>query len=148
MLNDNDAVKAAMPPPAAKIWRLSIEALQSGRPGETARARDAQIAAATRSPQFAVIAVQVLSMLGFIDDAFAVAEGYLLRRGALIGSLRLSQEQLVVNDQERRKTAMLFNPCTEAMRVDGRFSRLVEGMGLSAYWKRRGILPDFQLKLS
>ncbi len=87
-------------------------------------------------------------MLGFIDDAFAVAEGYLLRRGALIGSLRLSQEQLVVNDQQRHKTAMLFNPCTATMRADSRFSRLVEEMGLSAYWKRRGILPDFQLKLS
>jgi len=148
MLNDHDAVKAAMPPQAAKIWRQSIEALQSRRPEETAQARDAQIAAATRNPQFAVIAVQILSMLGFIDDAFAVAEGYLLRRGALIGSLRASQEQLVVNDQERRKTVMLFNPSTKLMRADGRFSQLVEGMGLSAYWKRRGILPDFQLKLS
>lgn len=148
MLNDHDAVKAAMPPQAAKIWRLSIDALQSGRPGETARARDAQLAAATRNPQFAVIAVQILSLLGFIDDAFAVAEGYLLRRGALIGSLRLSQDQLVVNDQQRRKTLMLFNPCTAAMRADGRFWRMVKEMGLSAYWKRRAILPDFQSGLS
>ena len=144
MLDDHDAVNAAMPPKAAKTWRLSIEALQSGRSGATARARDAQIAAATRSPQFAVIAVQILSMLGFIDDAFAVAEGYLLRRGALIGSLRLSKEQLVVNDQQRHKTAMLFNPSTAPMRADGRFSYLVEGMGLTAYWQRRAILPDFQ----
>ena len=148
MLNDNDAIKAAMPPQAVNTWRLSIDALQSGRPEQATRARDAQIAAATRSPGLAVVAVQLLSMLGFIDDAFTVAEGYLLRRGILIGSLQLSPEQLAVNDQRRRKTAMLFNPCTAAMRTDGRFGRLVEAMGLTAYWKRRGIVPDFQSTLS
>ncbi len=147
MLNDNEAIKAAMPPQAVNIWRLTIDALQNEQPEAKTRARDAQIAAAIRNPQFAVIAVQILSMLGFIDDAFAVAEGYLLRRGALIGSLRLSQEQLVVNDQERRKTVMLFNPSTAAMRVDSRFSRLVEEMGLAAYWKRRAIVPDFRSRL-
>lgn len=144
MLNDNDAIKAAMPPRAVKLWRLSIEALRSKRPGDKVRARDAQIAAATRSPGLAVIAVQMLSLLGFVNDAFAVAEGYLLRHGSMIGSLRLSPDELVVNDQERRKTVMLFNPCTKAMRADGRFSGLVEAIGLFDYWKRRGIKPDFQ----
>lgn len=144
MLNDNDSIKSAIPPSAARLWQVSIDALHGGQPGTVARAREAQIAAAIRSPGLAVIAIQILSKLGLIDDAFAVAEGYLLRRGSRIGSLRLSQEQMVVNDQERRKTVMLFNPCTASIRADDRFLQLVEGMGLTVYWKRRGILPDFQ----
>lgn len=144
MLNDNDAIKEAMPPRAVKLWRLSIEALRSERPEDKVRARDAQIAAATRSPGLAVIAVQILSLLGFVDEAFAVAEGYLLRHGRMTGSLRLSHDQLVVNDQQRRKI-MLFNPCTKAMRADDRFSGLVNAIGLTEYWKLRGVRPDYQI---
>ena len=143
MLNDNDAINSAMPPKAAKLWRLTIEALRSDRMEDKVQARDAQMAAAVRSPGLAVIAVQILSLLGFVDEAFAVAEGYLLRHGSMIGTLRMTREQLAVNDQQRRKI-MLFNPCTKAMRADGRFSGLVRAMGLERYWKRRGIRPDYQ----
>ena len=144
MLNDSDAIKSAMPLTAVKAWHLTITGLQSGRSEDKARARAVQMDAATRSPGLAVMAVQVLTLLGFIDDAFQVAEGYLLRRGALIGSLRMSRQQMVVNDQERRKTVMLFNPNTASMRADRRFLPLVDAMGLTTYWKRRAILPDFQ----
>ena len=144
MLNDNDAINSAMPPKAVKLWRLTIEALRSDRMEDKIQARDAQRAAAIRSPGLAVIAVQVLSLLGFVDDAFGVAEGYLLRHGSMIGSLRMSHDQLVVNDQERRKTVMLFNPCTTMMRSDPRFSGLVNALGLERYWERRGVKPDYQ----
>lgn len=148
MLNDNDAIKGAMPPPAVELWRLSVDALRSERPEDRVRARDAQIAAATRSPGLAVITVQMLSLLGFVDQAFAVAEGYLLRHGPMTGSLRLSHDQLVVNDQQRRKTVMLFTPSTRAMRADKRFSGLVDAIGLTEYWRRRGVRPDYQVTMA
>jgi hypothetical protein len=36
----------------------------------------------------------------------------------------------------------LFTPATAAMRADPRFRALCEGMGMMAYWRKRGIWPD------
>ena len=40
---------------------------------------------------------------------------------------------------------MLFTPITAGMQRDPRFL-LLKQMGLTNYWNRRGILPDFLLR--
>jgi hypothetical protein len=92
------------------------------------------------------MAIQVLSLLGATDAAFAVADGYLLRRGAVVGSLSTSPTQMTVNDQRWRKTVMLFGPTTAGLREDSRFSSLVQAIGLATYWRSRGVSPDYQLR--
>jgi hypothetical protein len=36
----------------------------------------------------------------------------------------------------------LFTPATAAMRADARFHALCDGMGMTAYWRQRGVAPD------
>jgi hypothetical protein len=85
-------------------------------------------------------------VLGEIDAAFAVAEGYLLRRGPLVGPLRTDGGEVPANDQRWRKTMHLFTPPVAAMQADRRFLPLCAGIGLVDYWRRRRITPDFILR--
>jgi hypothetical protein len=88
-----------------------------------------------------------LSKFGELDGAFAAAEGFLLRRGSLIGSLRTARDEMPVNDTQWRRTMNLFTPATAALRSDPRFERLCAGIGLIAYWRKRGIWPDPMFRL-
>lgn len=135
-------------PASGELWRVSLQALGSPSPANVAAAVTASIASAPRSSGFAVRAVMLLSQLGELDGAFAVAEGFLLRRGPLIGSLRTAKEEMPVNDNDRRRTMNLFTPATAALRSDPRFEGLCGGIGMSAYWRKRGIWPDPIFRLS
>ena len=127
---------------------MSLRALGSGFPADVAAAVKANVAAVPRSSGFAVRAVMILSKLGALDEAFAAAEGFLLRRGPLIGSLRNAKEDMQVNDTNWRRTMNLFTPATAAMRSDPRFKRLCDGIGMTAYWRKRGIWPDPMFRLA
>lgn len=138
--------QAARPPTFAAesldYWRTSLRALDTGNRLDVAAATEANKEAAPRSPGFANNAIMVLSMLGETDSAFAVAEGYLLRRGPLAGTLWTGSGQMPVNDQRRRRTMMLFTPAAAAMRADPRFPLLCRAIGLDDYWRRRNVIPD------
>ena len=86
-----------------------------------------------------------LSMLGELDSAFDVAFGTFLRRGRLIGTLWGGAGEMPVNTLRWRRTVALFIPATSALRADPRFALLCQGMGLTRYWRQRGIVPDYQL---
>jgi hypothetical protein len=47
-----------------------------------------------------------------------------------------------------RFTPWLFTPATEALRKDARFNPLCSESGLTEYWARRGVKPDYQLGIS
>ena len=74
---------------------------------------------------------------------FAVASGYLLRRGPDIMPLRYAPHKTVITEQRHRKTLMLFIPVSAAMRADPRFVDLCRGCGLVDYWRQSGHWPDF-----
>lgn len=145
MIEDAATRPATLTPVGIDLLRVSLAALDAGTPASIAAARDANLAAAPRSPGFAVNAIMVLSALGEIDAAFQVTDGYMLRRGPLIGSLWTGSGQMPVNDMQWRRTMMLFIPATERMRADRRFIELCEGIGLVDYWRRRGKAPDFPI---
>lgn len=135
-------------PASGELWRVSLRALGSGSPADVAAAVKASISSVPRSSGFAVKAVMLLSKLGELDGAFAAAEGFLLRRGPLIGSLRTAKEEMQVNDANWRRTMNLFTPATAAMRSDPRFEGLCDGIGMTAYWRKREIWPDPMFRLS
>lgn len=145
MIEDDANRPESMAAPAMAVWRSSLAALDSRSSPDIAKARKENMEAAPRSPGFAVNAIMVLSLLGEVDAAFTVADGYLLRRGPLIGTLWTGAGQMPVNDQRWRRTMMLFTPAAAAMRSDIRFPALCEGCGLADYWKRRGVAPDFPI---
>ncbi len=140
---DSSGRPSGLPSAAITLWRLSLAALGWRRAEDINRAVDAHLASALTGGPAAVNAILVLTQLGALDEAFAVAEGYLLRRGALAGLLGTSPDQLAMNDQRRRKTMMLFTAATQNLRADPRFAKLCADIGLRDYWRAAGIGPDY-----
>ncbi len=138
MLGDAATRPAQFEEETAEFWQASLRALGSRAPADIAAATQVNLSAAPRSPGGAVRAIMVLAMLGEIDTAFAVADGFLLRRGPLIGTLWQADSEMAVNDHYWRRTMNLFTPATAAMRQDPRFRGLCDGIGLTAYWKSYG----------
>ena len=117
-------------------------ALTSRRPADIAAASAGLIAQITHDPSRSIAAVMLLSGLGQIDDAFEVADAYLLERGRLMASVRWRTGQVASNDERRRKTNMLFLPSSAPMRADPRFAVLMRRIGLEDYREKAGIRPD------
>ena len=87
------------------------------------------------------MSVMILAELGQTDTAFELTNGYLLWRGKLVSSN--PSDARVLNDFNRRMTPWLFTPPVAVMRADPRFLRLCEEFGLAAYWRARGVKPDY-----
>jgi tetratricopeptide (TPR) repeat protein len=105
-------------------WRELVTTLQSGDPAARAALRQKLIASASAdpAPQHQIMA---LAMLGFTDDAFAVAQNYRPSPG------------------DGSDSSFLFFPETAPLRNDPRFMGLAERFRLVDYWRRTGRWPDF-----
>ena len=145
MLDDKELQPTTLPEETIAFWRPSLIALDTRTSGDIAEARANNLAYAVRSPGYSTWAIMVTSSLGDLDVAFEITSGYFLRRGPRIGRLWTGSGQMPVNDSRWRRTMNLFTPVTAAMRQDPRFNTLCDGIGLTEYWKRRGIKPDYQL---
>ena len=143
MLNGEETRESFMAPAFADMWRRSIVGLESRNPSAVRSLRTEQINFAAKSPGAAVLAIQLLSLLGQLSAAFSVASGYLERTGPTIGTLRVPPGQLPIGDQRWRKTVMLFVPATAAMREDRRFESLTRHIQLTDYWLQRRLRPDY-----
>ena len=120
-----------------------MTALASRRPADITKAVAAVLGLLAQGPSHSINAVMILNSLGQLDAAFDVASAYLVERGPLMASIRWRPGQLSVENQHRRKTNMLFVPIAAPMRADPRFMTLVTDMGLTQYWDRMGVTPDF-----
>ena len=47
-----------------------------------------------------------------------------------------------------RSAPWMFTPPVAPMRADPRFNALCDGIGLTEYWAKRGIKPDYQLGIT
>jgi hypothetical protein len=86
--------------------------------------------------------VMYLCALGLPDTAFDVTEGFLLWRGKVLSTDRSNGKE--VDDYNRRMTQWLFTPPVANLRADPRFPKLCDEFGLTAYWRARGVKPDYQ----
>jgi tetratricopeptide (TPR) repeat protein len=102
------------------------DALVHNTPQARAAARASVLAAVANGHFSSIAAIELLTRLGEIDAAFAVAE------------------QAFPDKQPaaRPDASVLLRPTTAALRRDKRFLPLVERLGLVAYWKTR-TAPDF-----
>jgi tetratricopeptide (TPR) repeat protein len=142
MLNDEGSRPKTLSPLAVQTWRVSLEALEARTPKLIAAARDANLAAARQAPALAAYGVMILSGLGEVDAAYEIASGFLLGRGPVI----VRKEDIGGNFTRSpgwRMTQWLFTPPVAALRSDGRFGSLCDGIGVSAYWRWRGVRPDY-----
>jgi DNA-binding winged helix-turn-helix (wHTH) protein len=125
------------------LWRAAAEALVARSSGAIEVARIACLDAARTTPWRANMAVMILGALGQTDAAFEVTDGYLLWRGKVVSANQADSR--AVNDYNRRMTQWLFTPPVATMRADPRFLQLCEEFGLVAYWRARGVKPDYML---
>lgn len=140
MLTGNPSMLGA---PEAAMWHSALDALSQRSPQAIVVARESCIAAARLSADLAGTAAMIMSQLGDLDSAFAIANGFLLSRGAIVRTAT-GAEGDKADAPARMNTQWLFSPPCEAMRRDPRFIRLCEAIGLTQYWRRRGVEPDYQ----
>ena len=123
-------------------WLTALDALESRTPSVIEAARRACLETARRAPPLANDMVMMLCALGLADTAFEVTEGFLLWRGEFLSQDRANKR--IVDDYNRRMTQWLFTPPVAIMWADSRFPKLCDEFGLTAYWRARGVRPDYQ----
>lgn len=140
MLDSPGTAPQGFSPQAVSLWRDSLAALSDPSPAMTATARSKIVAAVERDPRLARHVVLPLAALGEVDAAFDIANKLLIfdPPAAAKPSGRSQPTSLAW-----RFTPWLFTPPAASMRADPRFLRLCEGTGLSAYWRKRNITPDY-----
>jgi DNA-binding winged helix-turn-helix (wHTH) protein len=119
----------------AKLWRAALPAVDYPSPGNLAKARDACVRGAKTTGMVANEAVLIMSGLGELDTAFDIADGSLLSRGPLV--------EVTEDADWRVGTQWMWAPPVAAMRADPRFLPLCRAVGLTDYWKQRGVNPDY-----
>jgi tetratricopeptide (TPR) repeat protein len=106
-----------------KQVRAQIEALNTHSASELAALRQYNLSLTKTDPGHAI---RTLAFLGFVDDAFAVAQAY-----------------QPVRPDGVEEPGFLFGPKTSALRRDPRFMALANKFGLPQYWRATGKWPDF-----
>jgi hypothetical protein len=131
-------------PPLAKIWKHALPALVDHSPSAIAATRDACIDGARKSAILASQSVTILALLGNLDTAFEIANGLLLARGPIVRQDQAGSD--ATRDASWRiSTQWMFTPAAKPMFNDPRFLELCKGIGLTDYWRRRNVKPDYQL---
>ena len=115
----------------------------SARSDEVAAHVSAAVGIAARGPAQSVAALMALGALDAAEEAFDVACAYYLGQGRSAAPMRWNAGDPSITDQHRRVTQLLFVPSGQCLRSHPQFARLCDDIGLSAYWERSGITPDF-----
>lgn len=118
---------------------MIVRAVQSGLASDRRAAADMLLARARLGAGGALVAMEHLSALGALDDAFAIAEGAYFGRG------EWARARVPLDRFSGLVTASLFGAITAPMRADARFPALVRAIGLEDYWRRSGTRPDYRI---
>lgn len=141
----DSSLRPFIPPPALVPLEKTLHALLEPENDDAkARAVRANLESSARGPAQSVAAIIQLSGIGAVEDAIEVAESYFARAGKFAVSQRKTETDPSVTDQHRRVTQMLFIPPTEALRASPRFSDLCRSIGLTEYWSRSQLSPDYR----
>ena len=143
MISDPKTAPQNYTPEAIALWRVSLAALEDRSPQKVAVARSANVDAVKERPKLSSQAVMTLSALGELDAAFDVADTLLLFRSP--SDLQSSQRQRLGKSIAWIFAPWLFTPPLAPLRADPRFATLCDGIGLTDYWRRRGVRPDYLL---
>lgn len=116
--------------------RLTSRALGTGTEESRGAAREALLPLGAVGGEANHLAIGGLAGLGFVDDAFAAADGW------YAGAQTDGDSPAARARRHRTSTRILFLPITEAMRADDRFVPLCERIGLVDYWRQRALRAD------
>jgi DNA-binding winged helix-turn-helix (wHTH) protein len=130
-------------PLQASFWVTCLAALEQRSVLSIAQAGKACRDGARLSGELAGQGVMIMSALGDVDAAFDITNGFLLSRGSVVRADEAGSRQAATDALLRLNTQWLFTPPAAAMRKDMRFRPLCEGLGLTEYWRKRGVRPDY-----
>ena len=126
-----------------EFWSACLSALDERSPEAIARAREACFEAAKKAGVLAAHGVMILSELGEVDAAFEVTNGFLLWQGPIVRGSQSTSKKVRDDASWRLSIQWLFTPPCAVMRADPRFGPLCDAIGLTDYWRRRGVTPDY-----
>lgn len=129
---------------AIALWRVTLPAFDQRSPENVRRAQEANIAVAKRDLSLAPQAASSLAVLGDVDAAFEVANQYFLFQADPAHGRRPAPRP-EIGSTAWRFAPWLFTPPIAPLRADPRFAALCDGIGLTSYWAKRRIKPDYQL---
>ncbi|HEU4696931.1 MAG TPA: winged helix-turn-helix domain-containing protein [Sphingomicrobium sp.] len=130
-------------PEAIDLWRMSLPAIDDPSNGRTAAVRAANLDAGKKDAKLAFQAVMTLSALGDADGAFQVVNSLFVVPPR--SQFDATKNRAPVKSTAWRFAPWLFVPPTKLLRADRRFDSLCDTIGLTEYWDRRRIKPDYQL---
>lgn len=142
MIEDSDHRPSNVDDASFTLTAGIARALATRAPRDVDATAATYVEAAHRGSGHAENAIQFLSAAGRLDQAFAIADGYFLRRGFAVDTLRFSRRQGTYTAPDQRVSWFLFAPPCAAMRRDPRFGTLAQAMGLTRYWRETGTRPD------
>jgi tetratricopeptide (TPR) repeat protein len=145
MLDNQDTRPQAFSPASVALWRVSLAALDQRTPASIAAARKANLEAAERDLKLSTQAICVLSALGEVNAAFDIVDALFAVRAESDPRQQAAPNRTPVRSTAWRFAPWLFIPPTAPIRADPRFQTLCDGIGLTEYWAKRGIKPDYQL---
>lgn len=148
MLDSDKTRPQSFEPDAVALWRVSLDALDRRTPDSVEAATRAHMAAARQRPASSSRAILTLAALGKVDQAFDVANDLFLFRDPVASRATTAPAQPAARSTAWRFTPWLFTPPVAPLRADPRFATLCEGIGLTEYWTKRGVRPDYQLGIT
>jgi tetratricopeptide (TPR) repeat protein len=131
--------EAERPPNTPDKLVRSIESVAKALAGEGAAADglESTLDYLDTQPDAIFGAVHACAALHDLDASFAILQGYYFGEG------RWSKVAPAAGDEDRA-TNSLFLPPMRAAWADPRFAELVRRIGLEAYWRESGTVPDFR----
>ena len=139
MLND-PKLRPYFSAPFVELWRLCLPALDRPTPQNIAAARTACIERSKLRLTLSNAATMVLSALGEVDTAFEILKLRYAIREPVAGQPRQPGDSTAW-----RFAPWLFTPPVANVRADPRFQYICDEIGLTDYWAKRRIKPDYQL---
>jgi hypothetical protein len=138
-----DANPNFLPPPSLPMWRSALRAFKDPSSANLSNSGAECVKAAQSAAILAAQAVMICGALHQTDLAFQICNGFLLWQGKTVrtGSNELSH--LGSDAQWRAGTQWLFSPPCAPLRADPRFAPLCKDIGLTDYWAKRGLQPDY-----
>ena len=148
MLEKPETTPQNFSPAVVALWRVSLAALDQRSPAGIAAARKAVLEAANDDLGLAVHAIMALSALGDVDGAFEVTDAlFAVRRSSALHAKNIAHRP-PVKSTAWRFAPWLFTPPTAVLRADARFQSICDQIGLTEYWAKREIKPDYQLGIA
>jgi tetratricopeptide (TPR) repeat protein len=127
----------------ARLWQDCLPALERASPAAIAKARTACLLAARGTGFMATEAAVIMCALGEVDIAYDIADAVLFSRGPIVRPAQRSTGSVREDAGWRINTQWMWTPPCAVMRADRRFRELCEGVGLTDYWSKRGVRPDY-----